>query len=211
MARFVFACAGARGERYALTPTLTFTVRIAETTGTPVHAVALRCQIRIEPQRRTYTDAEAARLVDLFGDASRWADSLRPMQFAAVSTIVPGFTGAIDVDVPVPCSYDLEIALTRYLDALDDGAVSLLWLFSGTAFLDGGQGFTVEQVPWSAESRYRMPVSVWREMVERDFPGARWLRCSRETLDALGRYKSRHALPTWDHAIGALLAAEGER
>ena len=37
----------------------------------------------------------------------------------------------------------------------------------------------------------------------RALPGAR------ETLDALGRFKSRHALPTWDHAIRALLDAEG--
>jgi Family of unknown function (DUF6084) len=207
VAGFDFECVDARGEPYAVTPTLAFTVRIAERTGTAVHAVALRCQIRIEPQRRRYTGAEAERLVDLFGDASRWAQTLKPMQLATVSVIVPGFRGETEVVVPVPCSYDLEIASTRYFQALDDGTVALLLLFSGTAFLDGGAGYTVEQLPWTAESRYRLPAAVWRDMVERDFPNSGWLRCSRETLDALGRYRSRHALPSWEHTLAALLSA----
>jgi hypothetical protein len=132
------------------------------------------------------------------------------MQWATVSTLVRGFSGSVDADVPVPCSYDLEIASARYFHALDDGTVALLLLFSGTVFLDRGTGpLAVQQVPWSAESRYRMPVAVWRELVDSHFPGSAWLRCSRDTLDALGRFKSRHALPTWDHTIRALLAADG--
>ena len=206
MARFRFECVDARGEPYAVTPTLAFTIRIAESTGAGVHAIALRCQIRIEPRRRRYTDDEANRLVDLFGEAPRWAETLKPMQLATVSVMVPGFTGDTDVVVPVPCSYDLEIASTRYFRALDDGTVGLLLLFSGTAFLENGTGYAVEQLPWTAESRYRLPVAVWRDMVERDFPNAAWLRCSRETLDALGRYRSRHALPSWEHTLEALLS-----
>jgi hypothetical protein len=206
VARFRFECVDARGEAYAVSPTLAFTIRIAELTGTPVHAIALRCQIRIEPRGRGYPDAETERLVDLFGDASRWPETLKPMQLATVSVMVPGFTGEADVAVPVPCSYDLEIASTRYFHALDDGTVGLLLLFSGTAFLEHPSGYTVEQLPWTAESRYRLPVAVWRDMVERDFPNSGWLRCSRETLDALARYRSRHALPSWERALEALLA-----
>ena len=207
-AGFSFECVDAHGEPYAVTPTLGFTVRIAETTGATVHTFALRCQIRIEPQRRRYSADEAERLADLFGAPARWDQTLRPMQLATVSTLVPGFTGTIEIQVPVPCGYDLEVASTRYFQALDDGTVALLLLFSGTAFLAdraNGSGYTVQQVPWSAESRYRMPVAVWREMVDRDFPGSAWLRCSRETLDALGRFKSRHALPTWDSTLRTLL------
>ena len=212
-AQFTFECLGAKGEKYAVTPTLAFTVRVTETSGTAVHAFALRCQIRIEPQRRLYTDAEADRLADLFGETARWGQTLRPMQLATVSTLVPGFSTTTEIDIPVPCTYDLEIASTRYFHALDDGTIALLLLFSGTAFLanegNGPNGFSVQQLPWSAESRYRMPVAVWRELVERDFPDSGWLRCSRDTIDALGRFKSRHALPTWDHTLRALLAAEG--
>jgi hypothetical protein len=201
-----FDVLGARAERYSLVPTLTLRIHVGEATGVAVHAIALRCQIRIEPRRRRYTDDEANRLVDLFGEAPRWAETLKPMQLATVSVMVPGFTGDTDAVVPVPCSYDLEIASTRYFRALDDGTVGLLLLFSGTAFLENGTGYAVEQLPWTAESRYRLPVAVWRDMVERDFPNAAWLRCSRETLDALGRYRTRHALPSWEHTLEALLS-----
>ena len=208
VARFDFACVGARGERYTLAPTIALTIRLAETSGAAVHAFALRCQVWIEPQRRRYTAEEAQRLADLFGDISRWDQTLRPMHLSTVSTMAPGFTGTCEIDLLVPCGYDLEIGSTRYFFALDDGAVALRLLYSGTAFVDTGSGFVIEQLPWSAESRYRLPVAVWRETIERDFPDSAWLRCSRETLDALGRFKSRHALPTWDRAIQALLATE---
>jgi len=206
VATLVFDCIDARAERYAVTPTLAFTVRVAETTGARVHAIALRCQLRIEPQRRRYADAEAERLGDLFGTPDRWADTLKPMQWATVQVMVPGFTGATDVELPVPCTYDLEVASARYFHALDDGTVALLMLYSGTVFLATDAGYTVEPVPWRAESTYRLPVAVWREMVDRDFPNAGWIRCSRETLDALARVKHRLALPTWDATIEALLA-----
>jgi hypothetical protein len=206
MADFTFECTGARAEPYAVVPTLTLTVRIAETTGVPVHVIALRCQIRIEPAHRRYTETEAERLHDLFGDTSRWADTLKPLQWTNLALMVPGFTSVTDVDLPVPCTYDLEIASTRYFHALDEGSVSLLLLFSGTVFVKAPHGFAVEQVPWSAESRYRLPVATWRDMMDRYFPGSGWIRCERGTLDALSRYKSSRALPTWDSTLRALLA-----
>jgi hypothetical protein len=205
VAHLVFDCVGARAEPYAAAPILVLRVRISETAGEPVHAIALRCQIRVEPQRRRYSDQEAERLHDLFGDRSRWADTVKPIQVATVQVMVPGFTGATEVDVPVPCTYDLEVASARYFAGLDDGTVPLLLLYSGTVFVKRDGGFAVEQVPWSAESSFPMPVSVWRDMMDRYFPDSAWLRCSRETLDALGRFKSRHALPTWDATLAELL------
>ena len=205
MATFVFDCLDAKADPYAAGPTLTFTIRVAETTGTPVHALALRCQLRIEPHRRRYTATEAQRLHDLFGDRDRWSDTLKPLQFAMVSTMAGGFTGSTEVELPVPCTYDLEVGASRYFDGLDDGTIPLLLLYSGTAFLKQGNGFAVQPVPWTAESAYPLPVEVWREMIDRHFPNAGWIRCHRDTIDALGRYKSRHALPTWDSTIQALL------
>ena len=67
MADLIFGCTGASAERYAATPTLTFSLTITESSGVRVHAIALRCQIRIEPHRRRYSAAEARRLHDLFG------------------------------------------------------------------------------------------------------------------------------------------------
>ena len=206
MADLIFGCTGATAERYAATPTVTFALTITERTGVRVHAIALRCQIRIEPHRRRYSAAEAQRLHDLFGDPSRWAETVKPIQLATITTMVPAFAAVTEVDLPVPCTYDLEVASARYLQGLDDGAIPLLLLFSGTVFVATEEGFSVELVPWSAEATYRMPVSVWHDLVNLHFPGRAWLPCGRETLDALSAFKAKHALPTWDATLSALLA-----
>ena len=206
MADLIFGCEGATAERYAATPTLTFSLTITERSGVRVHAIALRCQIRIEPHRRRYSAAEAQRLHDLFGDPSRWAETVKPIQLATVTTMVPTFTAVTEVDVQVPVTYDLEVTSARYLYGLDDGTVPLLLLFSGTVFVANGDGFSVELVPWSAEASYRMPASIWRELADVHFPNSAWLRCSRQTLDELSAFKAKHALPTWDSTLEALLA-----
>ncbi|GGT16293.1 DUF6084 family protein [Streptomyces chromofuscus] len=210
MTDFAFACTGVRADPYAMGPTLMFRLRVTASPPTRVHALALRCQIRIEPARRGYADAEAGALTDLFGERSRWGSSLHPMQFAQVQLMVPAFSGEVETELAVPCTYDMDIASTRYFHALQDGEVPLLMLFSGTAFTGEG-GFRVEPVPWDKEAAYRMPVKTWREMVEQHFPGSGWLRLPRDTMDALLAYRSRHALPSWQAAVEALMTAAGER
>jgi len=207
MADLIFGCTGATSERYAATPTLTFSLTITERSGARIHAIALRCQIRVEPHRRRYSAAEAQRLHDLFGDPSRWAETVKPIQLATVTAMVPSFTAVTEIELPVACSYDLEVASGRYFAGLDDGTIPLLLLFSGTVFIATEQGYSVELVPWSAEASYRMPVAVWCELVDAHFPNSGWLRCSRPTLDTLAAYKAKHALPTFDATLSALLAA----
>ena len=197
MSDLAITCVDVRADRYAAVPTLVFRLRITESTGVRVHAIALRCQIRIEPVRRRYDDGEAERLLELFGETPQWGESLKPMQFASVGVVVPSFTGETEVDVPVPCTYDFEVGAAKYLHALSGGEVPMLLLFSGTAFRRTDDGrFEVEQVPWSLESRYRVPVAVWRELMDRFFPAGGWIRVHRDTLDALQRFKARNALPT---------------
>ncbi|MEU4849868.1 DUF6084 family protein [Streptomyces gilvosporeus] len=200
-----FVCTGVRSDPYAAGPTLLFRLRITATGVERVHAIALRCQIRIEPARRGYGRDEGAALTDLFGERDRWGSSLNPLQFAQVSVVVPGFTGETEVDLPVPCTGDLDIAATRYFHALEDGEAPLRLLFSGTVFA-GPAGFHVTPVPWDKEAQLRMPVTVWREMTETHFPGCGWLRLPRETLAALLAFRSRRALPSWEAAVEALLA-----
>ncbi|WP_405767317.1 DUF6084 family protein [Streptomyces sp. NBC_01538] len=206
MTAFSFACTGVRADGYAAGPTLVFRLRVTAADNARVHALALRCQIRIEPARRGYEPAEADGLAGLFGERSRWGSTLQPVQFAQVSVMVPSFTGEIETDLAVPCTYDMDIAATRYLAALDGGEVPLLMLFSGTAFTGAG-GFQVEPVPWDREAAFRMPVVIWREMVEQHFPGCGWIRLPRDTMDALLAYRSRHALPSWEATLKALLDA----
>ncbi|MFI9550644.1 DUF6084 family protein [Nonomuraea endophytica] len=205
MSELDFTCVGAHADRYAVTPGMTLRLRITDSGGEPVDAIALRCQIRIEPHLRRYSAAEAARLADLFGETHRWADTLKPLQFTTLSVMVPGFTGETTIDVPLPCTYDLEVASAKYFNGLEDGVIPLLLLFSGTVFARHEGRMRVRQVPWSKEAPFPLPVEVWRETVDLHFPGSAWLRVRRDTLDALQHFKSTAALPGWDSTLLALL------
>ncbi|MEU6236649.1 DUF6084 family protein [Kitasatospora sp. NPDC047058] len=205
MTELAFACTGVRPAEHAAGPTLLFRLRITAPAGVRVHALALRCQLRIEPARRSYGEAEGGRLADLFGERSRWGSTLNPVEFAQVPLMVPGFTGETETELPVPCTYDMDVASARYLRALDDGDVPLLLLFSGTAFTGPG-GFQVSPVPWDREAPVRMPVRVWREAVDAHFPGCGWLRLPEDLMDALLAYRSRRALPSWEATVRELLS-----
>jgi hypothetical protein len=206
MPELAFDCIEVRADPYAAGPTLVFKLRISETTGERVHAIALRVQLRIEPQKRRYTPAEARQLNDLFGETSRWAETLKPLQFANVAAMVPSFTGGIEVDLPVACTYDLEIAATSYFHGLQQGDIPFLLLFSGTIFTRGETGFSVAQVPWHQEANYQVPVTEWRAMMDAFYPNSGWLRLRLDTLEALRAFKTARALPTWELAVTTLLA-----
>jgi hypothetical protein len=207
----VFDCVDCKPDRYGASPALLFRLRVAETTGAKLHSIALRCQFRIEPQRRRYSPVESEGLTDLFGGPERYGDTLHPMQFATVSLNVQGFTGSTEVDIPVPCSYDLEVATGRYFDALEDGEVPLILLFSGTVFYRDESGSTIAgQVPWDKEATYRLPVSIWREMIDIYFPNSGWLMLHNDTVKALTRFKSREAVAGWDEVMAVLLERAGE-
>ena len=209
MSELVFDLVGVEPDRYAGSPILLFQLKISEVTGERVHAISLRCQIRIEPKRRRYSDAEAERLKVLFGERHRWGDTVKAMQFAFADVMVPSFSGSIDVDVAVPCTYDFEVASAKYFHALDDGEIPFLMLFSGTAFIKGTNGFSVEQVPWHKEVSFSMPVKVWDELMDIYFPGQAWIRMRRETLDVLQRYQADRALTGWDETLAELLRQAG--
>ena len=201
-----FACTGARPEPYAAGPSIQLDVRVAA--DVPVHAVALRTQIRIEPRRRRYSAAEAPRLRDLFGEPARWGDTLNPLQLAMVASLVPGFTGSTTVPLTVPLTYDLDVAAAKYLHGLDDGPdsdVALLLLFSGTVFSGSSGAVQVGMVPWHEEATFRLPVAVWRAAMDAHFPESGWVRLRRETLEALRAYRSERVLPSWDDAVERLL------
>jgi len=198
-----FACTGSRPEPYAAGPSVQLDLRV--TADEPVHTVALRTQIRIEPRRRRYTPSEGGRLTDLFGEPARWGDTLNPLQLATVATMVPGFTGSTTVPLAVPLTYDLDVAAAKYLHGLDDGDVPLLLLFSGTVFRGAPDRVQVGLVPWHEEAAFRLPVAVWRAAMDAHFPEAGWVRLRRETLEALRAYRSERVLPTWDDAVERLL------
>lgn len=211
MSQLQFAVTGAAAEPYTVVPTLTFGLRITHAGGAAVRGVALRCQIRIDPRRRHYAASEEERLFELFGEPYRWGETLQSLLWAHISLVVPGFDGETDVSLPLTCTYDFDVAAAKYLRALEDGEVPLLFLFSGMVFGAGDQGMTMAPIPWTQEARYRLPVRVWQDVMERHFPGTAWIRLRRDVFDALYRFKSRRALPSWEAAVEALLAEAAER
>ena len=211
MTSLSFAVVGARAEPYAAGPTVTLRLRLTAAEGARVAAVALTGQVRIEPQRRQYDTGEAERLHELFGDAPQWAESLRPFLWTHVGAVVPGFDGSTAVDVPIACTYDLDVSGAKYLNALGTGDVPLLLLFSGTVFSPSGTtSFTTTPIAWHEEARFGLPIDVWREAMDRHFPNSAWIRIGRDTHDALNRFRAGRALPTWDRAFEQLLEEAGE-
>lgn len=206
MTALSFEVLGSRAEPYAAVPTIMLSLRLRAPGGAEVHAVVLRCQIRIEPGRRGYRAVEEDRLYELFGETSRWGESLRSFLWTHSSMTVTGFRGSTEIELPIECTYDLEVTGTKYLHSLEDGDIPLVLLFSGTVFTRGTSGFGAQPIWWNEEASYRLPVSVWREMMDRYFPNSGWLRLGRQTLDDLQRFKASRALPTWDLAVEALLA-----
>ena len=173
-------------------------------------AIALRCQIRIEPFRRRYSDAEAERLHDLFGERQRWADTLKPLQFTTVSIMVPGFTGSTEVDAARPVHLRPGDRLDPVLRRWTTARSRCCCCSAGPSSARRDGRLQVQQVPWSKETTFRLPVSLWREAVDAHFPDTAWITMSRQTLDELSRFKTRHALPTWDATVAALLAQAGQ-
>lgn len=207
MTDVTFAVVEIAPEAYAVTPTLTARLGVAAVGDDPIHAIALRCQVRIEPMRRGYSDDEAAGLLELFGPRERWANTMHNFQWLQTTAMVQGFTGATQVGLPLECTYDFEVAAAKYLHALRDGHVPLQFLFSGTVFAKGPRGFAVQQVPWDREDRFEMPVSVWHDLIAQHYPNTGWLRLDRDTIDALVAYRSAHGLLSLDEAVTSLLAA----
>jgi hypothetical protein len=205
-ADLAFAVLDITPEPYAATPVLIARVGVTAAGDEPVHAIALRCQVRIEPLRRGYSDDEAAGLMDLFGPRERWATTQRTFLWQHCTAMVPAFTGATEVALGLQCTYDFEVAAAKYLHALRDGTVPLQFLFSGTVFMVGQRGLSVQQVSWDCEDRYEMPVAVWRELIHQHYPNSGWVRLSHDTVAALANYKSACGLLSIEDAVTALLS-----
>ncbi|WP_319433863.1 DUF6084 family protein [Mycobacterium sp. RTGN5] len=208
MTEVTFAVLDVAPEPYAVSPHLT--ARITVVADEPVHAVALRCQVRIEPLRRPYSDDEAAGLADMFGPRERWANTQRTFLWQHTAAMVQGFTGSTQVALPLECTYDFEVTGSKYLHALREGTIPLQFLFSGTIFrpplANGQRGFAVQQVPWDQEDQYDMPVRVWHELIHQHYPNSGWVRLGHDTVTALTAYKSERGMLDVDEAVISLLA-----
>lgn len=202
-----FQVEGAEVVPFAAAPLLACKLRVANAdAGEQIQSVTLRCQIQIETTKRRYTAEEQERLRDLFGEPERWGHTLRAMLWTHATAVVTPFTGSTLVDLHVPCTFDFNVAATKYFAGLESGEVPLNLLFSGTVFYEGGErGLQAAQIPWDREAQFRLPVSVWAEMMEHYYPNSAWLRLRRDVFERLYRYKTRRGIPTWEQAVASLL------
>lgn len=206
-----FTVHGAEAVRYAVSPLLALKLRIENAGTETIQTVALRCQIQIEVARRQYTPGDQERLRDLFGEPKRWGDTLRSLLWTHTSLVVPPFSGATDADLPVPCSFDFSVAAVKYFEGLEDGEIPLCLQFSGTVFYQNGGGpLQVAPISWDKETRFRLPLKTWREMMEHYYPNTAWLGLRRDVFDRLYRYKVRHGIPTWEATVESVLEASEE-
>jgi hypothetical protein len=203
---------------YAAAPMLTFHLRIDQIGDdeteklVPIHTVVLRCQVRIESARRRYSAPEQEQLLDLFDTPARWSQTLRPLLWTHTSAVVPPFTKNVVAELPVPCTFDFNLAVTKYFNALEDGEVPLSLLFSGTIFYEQPDaGLQVVQIPWEKEAGFRLPIKVWKDMMELYYPNTAWLCLRKDIFDRLQAYKSEQRLPTWEQAMESLLPREKVR
>ncbi|TPQ17062.1 DUF6084 family protein [Streptomyces sporangiiformans] len=204
-----FAVTGVVEERFAALPTLRFRLEVARTGGAPVGSIALTTVVRIDVTRRRYAPEAGRALAELFGAPEQWASSMRPLTWSRTTVHVPAFDERTTVEIPVECSYDMELAITKYLRAVgDDGEVPLDFLFSGTVFhrAPGGRGLAASRISWSdGDTRFTLPAALWHSLTDRYHAGSPWLRLSRETYDRLDDYRAQQVLGSPDDAVRALL------
>ncbi|HLL38496.1 MAG TPA: DUF6084 family protein [Rubrobacteraceae bacterium] len=201
-----FRVEGAEVLEYAAVPSLLFKLRVENLEEEPIRSVSLNTQVRIAATQRHYDTAEQERLLEVFGEPHRWGNTLRSLLWTHTTLQVPSFSGSTVVDMPVPCTYDLDVVAAKYFYALEDGEVPLEFLFSGTVFYAGEDGrLQIARISWEREAECRMPVRLWKEMMERYFPNSAWIRLRKDAFDQLYDYKVRMGLPTWEAAVEALL------
>ncbi|MEP6689465.1 MAG: DUF6084 family protein [Gemmatimonadales bacterium] len=202
-----FQVVGADVTPYAMVPLLTFRLRVTNASADEaIYNVVLRCQIQIETTRRKYQPEEEKRLRDLFGEPERWGQTLRAMLWTHASVVVAPFTGETIAQVPVSCSYDFNVAATKYFYALEDGEIPLDFLFSGSVFYQDTQGaLQVSPISWTQEARFRLPVATWKQLMEAYYPNTAWVQLRRDVFDRLYQYKVDQGIPTWEQAIERIL------
>ncbi len=201
--------------RHALAPMLALTVKPSnQPASEQIQSIMLQYQVWIEPAGRQYDHEAQALLHDLFGEPNRWSRTVRSLLWTRGTVLVPPFVGHGSVDLDVPCTYDMNVAVAKYFHALEEGTVPLRVMFNGTVFYlpeDGETGsIQVSQIPLETEAFYRLPARTWKDMMDQYYPSSRWLALANDTFDQLYQFKVRQGLATWERVVEQLLST-GQR
>lgn len=205
-----FQVESAEALRNAASPQIVFKVRVNNSGQEAIHSMALRAQVQIEPTRRRYSDTEHESLKELFGEPERWSKTLHSLLWTNANINAAGFTGNTLIEVPVPCTFDFSVAMTKYVYGLEDGDLPVTFLFSGTVFYARGAGLQIAQIPWDKEARYRLPVQVWKQMMDAYYPNTAWICLRRDVFEKLNQFRSRNGFSTWERTIEQMLGLIAE-
>lgn len=206
-----FQVEGVGAVAFAASPTLAFRLQISNSAANEtIHTIVLRCQIQIEVTHRRYAPEEQERMLDLFGEPGRWNQTLRSLLWTNTNMVVPAFEGVSTIaDLQVPCTFDFNVASTKYFEGLTGGDIPLLIMFSGSVFYTPpGGALQVAPISWEREARFKLPHRVWREMMDIYYPNCVWLNLRRDVFERLYRYKKQAGIPTWEQALEHVLPVE---
>lgn len=208
MPELEFQVTGAEAVTEALSPLIQFHLRISAGPGVQIQTLLLQVQIQLQCPQRAYSGQEKAQLSELFGPPETWAQSLRNRLWTHAQATVGAFEGSIETVLPVLCTFDLKLAVTKYFYGLTEGDVPLLFLFSGSVFYNGpGDRLQVQRISWNQECAYRMPLPLWQQMMEQHFPNSAWVCLRRDVFDQLNAYRRTAGLTTLEDTVRRLLGA----
>jgi hypothetical protein len=200
-----FRIVDAQPQEYAAVPTIVFRLAVESVGGHAIRSAVLDTQIQIAARGRPYGPEDQAALADLFGAPERWGTTLRTLPWLRTTRVVPAFEQSTVVDLPVICTYDLDVLASRYFGGLQSGEIPLEFLFSGTVFYSGGGSLQTSRISWEKEAGFGLPVEVWRRTMDRHFPGTAWLRVSQETYDRLTAERARRGDADFEATLDGLL------
>lgn len=211
MPDLAFKVLGVEPANRGLVPLLHFRIEITnQPPNETIQSVILQTQMQIAAPQRAYSDTEKGKLFELFGTPDQWGQTLRNRLWTHSNTIVRSFNERTEAILAVPCSYDLNVAATKYFHALEEGEVPLVFLFSGTIFYAGADGrLQVQQINWNCESSFRLPIARWQELMDFHYPNRNWLSLEREIFERLHEFKRGAGAISWEQAIEKLLDQNG--
>ena len=70
-----------------------------------------------------------------------------------------------------------------------------------------GGALQIEQIPWDREAKYRLPVRIWKEMIDIYYPNVAWLCLRRDVFEKLSQYKMDRGIPTWEETLESIIPA----
>jgi uncharacterized protein DUF6084 len=202
-----FEVSGVEAAQRGLIPLLHFKIEIINRTPSEtIQSVMLHAQVQIQSPQRSYSSGEKEKLRELFGRPEDWGHTLRNKLLAHSNCIVPGFVERTEAVLVIPCTFDLNVAATKYFYALEDGEVPLLFLFSGTVFYSNPDDrLQIQRISWEKEAAWRMPIAVWREMMDQHYPNTAFMWLDRGVFDRLYEFKRQQGFATWEQTMERLL------